>query len=113
LYADLCDAMTDRRPSLTIDRPHYPKASGTYRMSEHALRRMYGRSLCLEAVRRALRFGRVTFARGAAHFVLGKNEVGRYEPVRPDDNGLQLVVSALSDGTVVTLYRNKEALPRA
>jgi hypothetical protein len=55
--------MTDRCPSLTIDRAHYPKASGTYRMSEHALRRMYGRSLCLEAVCRALRFGRVTFAR--------------------------------------------------
>jgi hypothetical protein len=45
--------------------------------------------------------------------VLGRNEVDRYEPVRPDDNGLQLGVSALSDGTVVILYRNKETLPRA
>jgi len=104
--------MTDRRPSLTIDRAHYPKASGTYRMSEHALRRMYGRSLCLEAVCRALHFGRVTFARGAAHFVLGKNEVARYEAVPPGDNGLQLVVSSLQDGKILTLYRNKEALPR-
>jgi len=105
--------MTDRRPSLTIDRAHYPKASGTYRMSEHALRRMYGRSLCLEAVCRALRFGRVTFARGAAHFILGKNEVARYGAVPPGDNGLQLVVSRLADGTVLTLYRNKEMLPRS
>lgn len=105
--------MTDRRPCFTIDRMHYPKASGTYRMSEHALRRMYGGSLCLEVVGRALQFGRVTFARGAAHFVLGKNEVDLYEPVRPGDNGLQLVVSSLGDGTVLTLYRNKETLPRA
>jgi hypothetical protein len=109
---DAGDAMTDRRPVLTIERAHYPKASGTYRMSEHALRRMYGRSLCLEAVRRALRFGRVTFARGAAHFVLGKNEVDRYEPVRAADDGLQLVVSSLQEGHILTLYRNKETLPR-
>jgi hypothetical protein len=41
---DADDTMTDRRPVLAIERAHYPKASGTYRMSEHALRRMYGRS---------------------------------------------------------------------
>lgn len=76
-------------------------------MSEHALQRMYGRSLCLEAVCRALRFGRVTFARGAAHFVLGKKEVKRYEPVRPGDNGLQLVASSIEEGTVLTLYHNR------
>jgi hypothetical protein len=107
------DAMTDRRPTFTIDRAHYPKASGRYEMSEHALRRMYARSLSPGEVRRALRFGRVVFARGAAHFVLGKNEVARYAPVAPEDDGLQLVVSRLADGTVLTLYRNKEDLPRA
>ena len=105
--------MTDHRPVLTIDRVHYPKASGTYALSGHALRRMYGRGLSVDDVRRGLRFGQVVFARGAAHFVLGGNEVERYAPVRPDDNGLQLVVASLADGTVLTLYRNKETLPRA
>ncbi|WP_263835145.1 DUF4258 domain-containing protein [Salinibacter sp.] len=105
--------MTDRRPTFIIDRTHYPKASGQYEMSEHALRRMYARSLGPGDVRRGLRFGRVVFARGAAHFVLGKNEVGRYKPVVPDDDGLQLVVSSLNEGTVLTVYRNTETLPRA
>lgn len=105
--------MTSHRHSWTIDRAHYPKASGEYTLSEHAERRMYARGLGPSEVRRALRFGRVVFARGAAHFVLGKNEVDRYERIRPDDNGLQLVVSGLRDGTVLTLYRNREELPRA
>jgi hypothetical protein len=105
--------MTDRCPVFTIERAHYPKASGRYEMSEHAMRRMYGRSLCLEAVCRTLRFGRVTFARGAAHFVLGKNEISRYDAVVSADDGLQLVVSSLREGTILTLYRNKETLPRA
>ena len=63
-------------------------------------------------VRRALHYGRVVFACGASHFILGCNEVGRDDSVQPDDNGLQLVVSSLSDGVVVTLYRNKEDIPR-
>jgi hypothetical protein len=105
--------MTHHRPSWTIDRAHYPKASGRYKMSEHALRRMYARGLCREKVRRALRYGRVVFDRGAAHFVLGRNEVERYEAVDPDDNGLQLVVSGLAEGTVLTVYRNREEMPRS
>lgn len=111
--SDARNAMTAARPTLTVDRVHYPKASGRYRMSKHAEQQMYARSLSGTEVRRGLRFGRVVFARGAAHFVLGRNEVDRYEAVRPGDNGLQLVVSALSDGTIVTLYRNREDLPRA
>jgi hypothetical protein len=105
--------MVSRRLSWTIDRAHYPKASGHYVLSEHAERQMYARGLGPPVVRRALRFGRVVFARGAAHFVLGKKEAARYEAVAPADNGVQLVVSGLQDGTVVTLYRNRETLPRA
>lgn len=105
--------MTDPRPAWTIDRAHYPKASGRYAMSEHALRRMYARGLSADVVRRALRYGRVIYARGAVHFVLGRNEVDRYDDVEPDDNGVQLVVSGLEEGTVVTLYRNPEEMPRA
>ena len=63
-------------------------------------------------VRRALRYGRVVFACGASHFILDCNEVGRDDSVQPDDKGLQLVVSSLSDGVVVTLYRNKEDISR-
>lgn len=113
LFTNPRDTMTDRRPVFTIERVHYPKASGRYEMSEHALRRMYSRSLCEADVRRGLRFGRVVFTRGAAHFVLGKKEANRYDPVSPSDNGLQLIVSKLSGGKVVTLYRNREDLPRA
>lgn len=96
----------------TIDRAHYPKASGRYQMSKHAEQQMYSRGFGPCEVRRALRYGRVIFACGAAYFVLGHNEVGRYDSVQPDDNGLQLVVSGLSEGVVITLYRNKEDLPR-
>jgi hypothetical protein len=45
--------------------------------------------------------------------VLGKNEVARYDAVPSGDNGLQLVVSRLENGTVLTLYRNAETLPRS
>jgi len=105
--------MVADRPEWTIDRAHYPKASGRYEMSELALRRMYAHSLSEADVRRALRFGRVVFARGAAHFILGKNEVDRYEAVEPDDNGLQVVVTGIGEGRVLTLYRNREKMPRS
>jgi hypothetical protein len=105
--------MVAHRHSWTIDRAHYPKASGQYTLSEHAERRMYARGLGPATVRRGLRYGRVVFARGAAHFILGKKEVARYDAVAPNDNGLQLVVAGLKDGTVLTLYRNREELPRA
>lgn len=97
----------------TITRTHYPKAFGQYVLSSHAWKRMCSRGLSPEVIRRALRYGRVIFARGAVHFVLGRNEVERYDAVRPGDNGIQIVVTELGTGTVVTIYRNREELPRS
>lgn len=104
--------MTTDRRTWTVDRIHFPKANGKYKMSEHAERRMYSRGMDPEEVRRALCYGRVIRAQGTAYFVLGKNEVDRYDAVDPEDNGLQLVVSGLKEGTIITLYRNREELPR-
>jgi hypothetical protein len=97
----------------TIDRPHYPKASGRYTLSAHAHDRMCERGLGPDLIRRTLRFGRVVFARGAAIFVVGKKEVARYDALVPDDDGLQAVVTGVPGGTVMTVYRNREDLPRA
>ena len=97
----------------TIDRAHYPKASGRYALSDHAIERMYTRQVRPAQIVRALRYGRVIHARGAVHFVLGHKEVARYDAVRPADNGVQVVVSDLDDGTVMTCYRNRDELPRA
>ena len=97
----------------TIDRAHSPKASGHYRLSDHAIERMYARHVRQEHIVRALRYGRVIHTRGAVHFVLGRKEVARYDAVRPSDNGVQVVVSDLDDGTVLTCYRNRDQLPRA
>ena len=97
----------------TIDRAHYPKASGRYTVSEHAQKRMRQRDIDRATIRRALRYGRVIYTRGAAHFVLGRNEVDRYGAVRPSDNGVQVVATRIKNGTIVTLYRNPDELPRA
>ncbi|WP_022835023.1 DUF4258 domain-containing protein [Salisaeta longa] len=96
----------------TIDRAYYPKASGTYRLSSHAITRMYERQVRTDQVVRALRYGRVLHTRGAVHFVLGRKEVQRFAAVPATDNGVQVVVAALEDGTVLTCYRNPDQLPR-
>lgn len=97
----------------TIDRAHYPKASGRYTVSPHAKERMRQRDIDRATIRRALRYGRVIYARGAAHFVLGRKEVARYGAVRPSDNGVQVVVTRIKNGTILTLYRNADEMPRA
>lgn len=104
--------MTPDRRTWTIRRTHFPKADGEYKMSEHAERRMYSRGVAPTEVRRALCYGRVIRTQGTAYFVLGRNEVDRYDAVEPDDNGIQLVVSGLEEGIIITLYRNREELPR-
>lgn len=102
------------RPPLawTIDRAHYPKASGTYHLTEHATERMDARRIDPAAVRRALTYGRVIYARGAAHFFLGHKEAGRYDAVPASDNGLHVVVSSIDDRHVMTVYRNPDEVPR-
>lgn len=51
-----------------MGRAHYPKASCPYALSKR-------RGLGSQEVCRALDYGRVMFADGIAHFVLGKKEV--------------------------------------
>ena len=97
----------------TIKRAYYPKASGTYTLSQHAQQRMRERRIDRDAVRRALILGRVIYTQGAAHFVLGRKEVKRYASVPPSDNGIQVVVTGIQNGTVLTTYRNPDEMPRA
>lgn len=108
-------ALSAPAPVWAIARLHYPKASGHYAVSRHARRRMRDRGLAPQVVRDALTYGRVVYARGAAIFVLGRKEVGRYADAldRATHDGVQVVVSRIGHGTVQTVYRNRRDLPRA
>jgi hypothetical protein len=75
----------------------------------HARRRMQGRAIPPAAVEAALDYGRVVHTRGAVVHAIGRNEIAYFAAVGTDlsdFDGVQ-VVCAL-DGSVVTVYRNRD-----
>lgn len=80
-----------------------------YRLSWHAWQRMSGRHITPEAVRAAIIFGREVHQRRAVIHVIGRNEVawsrGEGVDLAPFA-GIHVIVAP--DGTVSTVYRNRE-----
>ena len=79
-----------------------------FEISEHAELRASERSLGIEAIRMALRFGRRVYTRGAAIYALGRKEVARYAKAGYDLARFEGVQVVTVDGTVVTAYRNSD-----
>lgn len=94
---------------LNIERDSCPVHDGQYRMSRHALHRMYERGLSLEDIEGVLTHGQAVYDRGAITFRIGRRVAAliRAEGVAADHlEGLHVVAS--TDGTIVTVYRNHD-----
>jgi hypothetical protein len=70
---------------------------------------MDARSISGEALRSALKYGRTSWTRGARVYAIGRKEVQYYRAHGIDlarFEGIHVVESA--DGTVITVYRNRD-----
>jgi hypothetical protein len=77
-------------------------------LTKHAVYRMHSRRIAESAVVDVLAYGREVRIRGAVIYAIGKNEVGSAKKSRVDlrsREGLHVVCT--SEGTVLTVYRNR------
>lgn len=77
--------------------------------SYHAQARMGLRGITEEAIDLVLKFGREIRAKGAIFYVLGKREIQKFQTINPTIQALEgvQVVTSVQDGTIITVYRNK------
>ena len=78
--------------------------------SKHGWERMCERSLSKESITAVLDYGRTIYTRNAMIFVIGKKEIKHFRK-----RGINLrkyevihVVCSVEDGTIITVYRNKD-----
>ncbi|MCL2824737.1 MAG: DUF4258 domain-containing protein [Polyangiaceae bacterium] len=101
---------TFRRGTLQTEYNYYgpTRTDRSYVVTKHAKKRMATRCLRADAVGAALNYGRVVHARGAVTYAIGRKEIARYavDGINLSDyDGVQVVVT--SDGTILTVYRNR------
>ena len=89
--------------------PYGTPVPPVHRISLHAQHEMDARSISVDALQTALRYGRTVWTRGARIYAIGRKEVRSYR-VRGIDlahfEGVHVVESA--DGTIITVYRNRD-----
>ncbi len=98
------DAMTDFvfQESARID-------TCDYELSGHARTRMQARRLPQTAIEAVLRYGRVSYARGAEIHALGRKEVEQWRQSGLDLRAYENIqVVCAHNGTVMTVYRNQD-----
>lgn len=81
----------------------------THTISLHAKDQMHARSISTDALRSALKYGRMVWTRGARIYAIGRKEVQYYRAHGVDlarFEGIHVVESA--DGTIITVYRNRD-----
>ena len=81
----------------------------TLPLTDHAHKRMSQRGLSEQAIDAALTYGRKVRARGAVIYAIGKKEVRKNLATGVDlrrFEGTQVV--CLSDGTILTVYKNRD-----
>lgn len=95
--------------SWTVQRPARPIFDGTYAMSDHALDRMCERSLAPDDVKAVITYGQPVYDRGALVFRMGRKQIRRFADLDSLDRleGIHVVCDT-EDGTVMTVYRNRE-----
>ena len=80
-----------------------------HRISAHAQDQMNARSISTDALRSAVKYGRMSWTRGARIYAIGRKEVQYYRAHGIDlgrFEGVHVVESA--DGTVLSVYRNRD-----
>lgn len=78
-------------------------------VTRHAHRRMSQRGVSEQAIDAALAYGREVWTRGAVIYAIGKKEVRKYLAQGVDlrrFEGLQVV--CVPDGTILTVYKNRD-----
>ena len=78
-------------------------------LTHHASLRMQQRGISCRAIHAALSYGRTIRAKGVTYVVVGHKEVQRYAAIGvnlDEAEGLQVLLG--SDGSVVTVYRNRD-----
>ena len=81
----------------------------SYQLTEHAILRICGRRISLDAVKNVIIYGRMVHVRGAAHYVIGRREVSRFSRYGVDLRDFEGIhVVCVDGGIVVTAYRNHD-----
>lgn len=89
-----------------IDRTWVPSASGTFVMSDHAMKRMFSRSFSPDTIRLTLRHGDPAYGDGVRIYRVGERQVAHVGEELQRAEGMQVISDY--DGTVVTVYRNHD-----
>lgn len=80
-----------------------------YSLTRHARYRMSGRGISDSAINLVLAYGRQFHVRGAIIYVVGRKEINFFESQGIDLSNLDgIQVVCASDGTVMTVYRNRD-----
>lgn len=80
-----------------------------YTLTQHAQQRMGMRGFSSTDISLAIAYGRKIHVRGAAIYAVGRKEISQCLEFGVDLSGLDgLQVVCSSDGTVMTLYRNRD-----
>jgi hypothetical protein len=80
----------------------------TLDLTTHATSRIHARRLGNEAVDAALLYGRVVYARGAAIYAIGRQEVERARRQDIDLARFEGVQVVCDHGAILTAYRNRD-----
>jgi len=75
-------------------------------LSNHARRRMSGRSINERMIDQVLRFGRECHTRHTTIYAVGQREIQEHGRFLEECAGIHVLCS--SDGTVITTYRNHD-----
>ncbi|ABK97803.1 DUF4258 domain-containing protein [Pelobacter propionicus] len=75
-------------------------------LTDHACKRMSGRSISAGQIDQVLRYGRVSHTRNATIYAVGRREVKEYGRFLEPCDGIHVLCG--SDGEVITTYRNHE-----
>ena len=87
-----------------INRSWVPSASGTFVMSDHAMQRMFSRSLSPETIRLTLHHGDPAYGDGVRIYRVGKRQIACVgENLREIK---RMYVISDHEGTIATVYRN-------
>ncbi|MCS3655170.1 hypothetical protein GGP91_003359 [Salinibacter ruber] len=98
--------MIPRNLTFNVERTWKPSAGGTFFMSDHAMKRMFARSLSAETIHRALRHGKPSYGDNVRIYRVGKKQVAYLGRKLREAEGVQ--VTSDHGGTVVTVYRSND-----
>jgi hypothetical protein len=105
------DGTTSYSPDqfLLVDRPFKESHGGLFEITWHQHEQGHKRGISIENIRKVLQYGRITFARGAKRFFVGRKEVAsssKHGIDLRDVKNLHVLVDPF-DNTIITSYKNE------